>query len=63
MKPLKPWRSFADQLQQLQNRGLQVDDLLEDSFPNTSNGLLSLEDFGAVAGWKEDRPWKNQAHK
>lgn len=26
MKPLKPWRSFADQLQQLQDRGLQVDD-------------------------------------
>lgn len=25
MKPLKPWRSFADQLQQLQSRGLQVD--------------------------------------
>lgn len=27
MKPLKPWRSFADQLQQLQDRGLQVDSL------------------------------------
>lgn len=25
MKPLKPWRSFEDQLQQLQERGLQVD--------------------------------------
>lgn len=25
MKPLKPWLSFANQLQQLQNRGLQVD--------------------------------------
>lgn len=25
MKPLKPWRSFTDQLQQLQDRGLQVD--------------------------------------
>lgn len=25
MKPLKPWISFADQLQQLQDRGLQVD--------------------------------------
>lgn len=25
MKPLKPWRSFAEQLQQLQSRGLQVD--------------------------------------
>ncbi|MHB8116086.1 MAG: Abi family protein [Acidithiobacillus ferrivorans] len=25
MKPLKPWRSFADQLQQLQARGLQVE--------------------------------------
>ena len=25
MKPLKPWRSFADQLQQLQDRWLQVD--------------------------------------
>ena len=25
MKSLKPWRSFADQLQQLQGRGLQVD--------------------------------------
>jgi abortive infection bacteriophage resistance protein len=25
MKPLKPWRSFADQLQLLQDRGLQVD--------------------------------------
>ena len=24
-KPLKPWRSFADQLQQLQDRWLQVD--------------------------------------
>jgi abortive infection bacteriophage resistance protein len=26
MKPLKPWCSFSDQLQQLQARGLQVDD-------------------------------------
>jgi abortive infection bacteriophage resistance protein len=26
VKPLKPWRSFTDQLQQLQIRGLQVDD-------------------------------------
>lgn len=26
MKPLKPWLSFADQLQKLQERGLQVDD-------------------------------------
>ena len=25
MKPLKPWRSFEDQLQQLQDRGLQVE--------------------------------------
>ena len=25
MKPIKPWRSFPDQLQQLQARGLQVD--------------------------------------
>ncbi len=25
VKPLKPWRSFVDQLQQLQDRGLQVD--------------------------------------
>ena len=25
MKPLKPWCSFADQLQQLQDRGLLVD--------------------------------------
>lgn len=25
MKPIKPWLSFADQLQQLQDRGLQVD--------------------------------------
>lgn len=25
MKPLKPWCSFADQLQHLQDRGLQVD--------------------------------------
>lgn len=25
MKPLKPWRSFADQLRQLQDRGLQVE--------------------------------------
>jgi len=25
VKPLKPWRSFANQLQQLQERGLQVD--------------------------------------
>lgn len=26
MKPLKPWRSFSDQLRQLQARGLRVDD-------------------------------------
>lgn len=26
MKPLKPWRSFAEQLQQLRGRGLHVDD-------------------------------------
>ncbi|MHA3903700.1 Abi family protein [Castellaniella sp. WN] len=26
MKPLKPWRSFSDQLRQLQARGLVVDD-------------------------------------
>lgn len=38
MKPLKPWRSFADQLQQLQDRGLQVD--------NTAAALDYLERLG-----------------
>jgi abortive infection bacteriophage resistance protein len=27
MKPFKPWRAFADQLQQLQDRGLHEDKL------------------------------------
>ena len=38
MKPLKPWRSFSDQLKQLQNRGLQVD--------NVSAALDYLERLG-----------------
>jgi abortive infection bacteriophage resistance protein len=38
VKPLKPWRSFADQLQQLQDRGLQVD--------NSAAALAYLERLG-----------------
>lgn len=38
MKPLKPWLSFADQLKQLQSRGLQVD--------NTAAALDYLERVG-----------------
>lgn len=38
MKPLKPWRSFADQLQQLQDRGLQVE--------NSAAALDYLERIG-----------------
>ena len=38
LQPLKPWRSFADQLQQLQTRGLQVD--------NTASALDYLERLG-----------------
>jgi abortive infection bacteriophage resistance protein len=38
MKPLKPWLSFADQLRQLQDRGLHVD--------NTTAALDCLERLG-----------------
>lgn len=38
LQPLKPWRSFADQLQQLQTRGLQVE--------NTASALDYLERLG-----------------
>jgi hypothetical protein len=40
-----------------------VTELLEGGFPNTQNGVLSLDDLGAVVGWAETMPWKKQAPK
>lgn len=38
--------------------GQRVTELLEGGFPNTTNGVLSLDDLGVVAGWSEAKPWK-----
>ncbi|PKO29620.1 MAG: abortive phage resistance protein [Betaproteobacteria bacterium HGW-Betaproteobacteria-9] len=43
--------------------GQRVTELLEGGFPNTQNGVLSLDDLGAVVGWAETMPWKKQAPK
>lgn len=43
--------------------GKRLADLLERDFPHTQNGLLSLDDFGAFAGWAEAKPWKRQTDK
>ncbi len=37
--------------------GQRVKELLE-GFPSTTNGVLSLDDLGVVAGWSEAKPWK-----
>jgi abortive infection bacteriophage resistance protein len=43
--------------------GRRVSELLGEGFPNTQNGVLSLDDLGCVTGWAEAKPWKNQASK
>lgn len=45
MKPLKPWRSFADQLQSLQARGLQVDN------PNAALDYLERLGYYRLSGY------------
>ncbi|MCK2097068.1 hypothetical protein [Thauera aromatica] len=61
MKPLKPWLSFPEQLQQLQARGLHVDD--------HAAALDYLECLGRyrprhVPGLEALPQWKRQvAHK
>lgn len=37
--------------------GQRVTALLEGDFPTTSNGVLSLDDLGAYAGWSAGKPW------
>lgn len=37
--------------------------LLQNDFPNTLNGALSLDDLGCVANWDQTKPWINQAQK
>lgn len=62
MKPLKPWRSFADQLQQLQGRGLQVDqpaaalDYLERlGYYRLSGYWYPLRAIDPAASWAQGR--------
>lgn len=43
--------------------GQRLAGLLEDGFPHTPNGVLSLDDFGTFGGWAEAKPWKKQLHK
>lgn len=42
VKPFKPWLSFADQLQRLQERGLQVDN---------PAAALDYPDYGTSTCW------------
>lgn len=66
-KPLKPWRSFDDQLALFRARGLLVDDeaaardypaLLCDEFPREIDTAFSLEDFDLVEGCQGSTLWQ-----
>jgi hypothetical protein len=37
--------------------------LLQNDFPNTPNGVLSLNDLGCMAGWAQAKPWVEQIQK
>lgn len=43
--------------------GQRVTELLDEGFPKTPSGALTLNDLGAVTGWANAKPWKKQAHK
>jgi len=60
LKSLKPWRSFEDQLQQLQDRGLQVEnraaalDYLERlGYYRLSGYWYPLRQIDKAASWEE----------
>ena len=36
---------------------------LEKEFPNTTSAQLTLEDFGALEGWANALPWKQERKK
>lgn len=40
--------------------GQRVADLLEKEFPNSRSARVSLQDFGAVDGWADALPWKQE---
>lgn len=42
---------------------LRVTDLLEKEFPNTTSAQLTLQDFGALEGWANALPWKQERKK
>ena len=71
MQPLKPRPFFyLCLMQQLlsvicanSTWGQRLMELLENGFPKFPDGLLSVNDMGLVAGWKENAPWKKQIHK
>ena len=43
--------------------GQRLTTLLENEFPKTQSGLLSLDDMGAYANWADGAPWQEQAQK
>ena len=43
--------------------GQRVTDLLEKEFPNTPSAQLTLQDFGALEGWANALPWKQERKK
>ena len=43
--------------------GQRVTDLLEKEFPNTGSARLTLQDFGALEGWANAPPWKQERKK
>ncbi len=40
--------------------GQRVAALLNGEFPDTNNARLSLQDFGAFAGWEQREPWQHE---
>ena len=43
--------------------GQRVTDLLEKEFPNSPSAQLTLQDFGALEGWANALPWKQERKK
>src|SRR5690606_38887154 len=43
--------------------GQRLTELLENGFPKFPDSILSTDDMGVVAGWKDCTPWKKREYK
>ena len=55
--------SIGFQKSSLNSIVLKQQHLLEKEFPNTPSAQLTLQDFGALEGWANALPWKQERKK